>query len=337
MKSGWDQSIQYQPQETIQTFQYKQLEELLLYLQANSPFYRKMFAENKSDISGIKSLEDLQHLPFTTRADLQARNKDFLCIPVEDAIDFVRVPGIQGEQVILGLTENDLERLIYNEKLSFQTLGLTPEDILQVMTDNNDQFMYGIACFGGARRLGIPVCRSGKAIPRMQWELLRRLGSTVAISDPSFVFQMAEFVRQELIESEKSSLQKWIIQGRSLRQKDLNFNSFGDKILNEWKNIQPFSVFFSVEAQASFSDCEAGIGAHLQPELAIAEFIDAEGNPVPSGEEGELVITSLRIEGTPLLRFRTGEMVTHYTESCACGRNTVRITGFGCTKQNDPC
>ena len=103
--------------EKIKIFQEKKLAELLAYISENSPFYKRLFAGQNIDISKVKTLEDLQHLPVTTKEDLQQYNDDFLCVPQHKIIDYASTSGTLGDPVTFGLTDSDLDRLAYNEAI----------------------------------------------------------------------------------------------------------------------------------------------------------------------------------------------------------------------------
>ncbi|MDR1698356.1 MAG: AMP-binding protein, partial [Prevotellaceae bacterium] len=318
--------IQYKSRKEIKVFQNKKLSEALAYLQAKSPFYKEMFAKNSIDISKVKNTDDLRHLPTTSKLDLQTRNNDFLCVGQEEVIDIVSTSGTLGQPVFFHLTDNDLKRLACNEKLSFETAGLTRSDTLQLMTTIDRRFMAGLAYFMGARELGMSVCRVGNGIPELQWDTLNQIRPTAAMVVPSFMCKLIDHAKKEGINFEKSSLKKIICIGEALRNPDFTLNTLGTKINTEWGSLQLFSTYASTEMQFSFTECEAGHGGHHQPELIIVEFLDADGNPVREGEEGEVTITSLGVEGMPLLRFKTGDIVYHYAEPCTCGRNTIRLS-----------
>ena len=277
-------------------------------------------------IDKIKTVEDLQSIPTTDETALQTRTFDFCCVPREKIIDIVTTSGTLGEPVIFGLTENDLQRLAYNERLSFETVGLNRNDIMQLMTTIDRRFMAGLAYFLGARELNMGICRVGNGIPELQWDTIRRIHPTVAMVVPSFICKLIDYAKQENIDYLSSSLRKFICIGESIRKPDFSYNTLGEKITGQWEDICLFSTYASTEMQTSFTECLEGKGGHLQPELIIAEFLDSEGKPVKSGEEGEITITTLGIEGMPLLRFRTGDMVIHNTDLCRCGRNTLRLS-----------
>ena len=110
-----------------------------------------------------------------------------------------------------------------------------------------------------------------------------------------------------------------------MRDQNFELNSLGKKIKEKW-DVDLFATYSSTEMSATFSECEYGCGGHHHPELLIVEIIGEDDNPVPEGEVGEVVITTLGVEGMPLLRFRTGDMACIHPEPCRCGRQTFRIS-----------
>jgi phenylacetate-CoA ligase len=101
-------------------------------------------------------------------------------------------------------------------------------------------------------------------------------------------------------------------------------NTLAKKITEKW-DIKLFSTYASTEMSTAFTECEHGTGGHHHPELIIVEVLDANNEPVPDGEPGELTFTTLGIEAMPLLRFKTGDIVQLHKEPCACGRSTLRV------------
>ena len=111
--------IEYKDLQEQKAFQETKLAELLAYLQTNSTFYKRLFREKKISISKVKTLEDLANLPVTTKEDIFHSNEDFICVSKDDIIDHVTTSGTLGEPVIFPLTNKDLDRLAYNEYISF--------------------------------------------------------------------------------------------------------------------------------------------------------------------------------------------------------------------------
>jgi phenylacetate-CoA ligase len=308
----------------IKIFQEQKLSEMLAYVNQHSPFYKKLFAAQNIDISLIKTLEDLQHLPVTTKEDLQLQNDDFMCVPVNKIIDFATTSGTLGEPVTFGLTDKDLDRLAYNEAISFDCAGIKEGDIVQLMTTIDRRFMAGLAYFLGLRKMKVGVIRVGAGIPELQWDSILKYKPNYLITVPSFLLKLIEYAEAHNIDYNNSGIKGAICIGESLRNQELEMNTLSKKITEKWQ-INLFSTYASTEMSTAFTECEHAIGGHHHPELIIVEVLDDNNNPVKEGESGELTFTTLGIEAMPLLRFKTGDIVKLHHEPCACGRNTLRI------------
>ena len=118
-----------------------------------------------------------------------------------------------------------------------------------------------------------------------------------------------------------------------LREQDFSLNLLGRRIKEKW-DVDMFATYSSTEMGATFSECEYGMGGHVHPELIIVEIIGDDNLPVPDGEVGEIVVTTLGVEGMPLLRFRTGDMAAKCVERCRCGRYSYRLTPLVGRKNN---
>ena len=308
----------------IKIFQEQKLAELLTYISENSPFYKRLFAGRNIDISKIKTLEDLQYLPVTTKEDLQQYNDDFLCVPPHKIIDYASTSGTLGDPVTFGLTDFDLDRLAYNEAISFACAGITEGDVVQLMTTIDRKFMAGLAYFLGLRKLKVGVIRVGAGIPELQWDSILKYKPSYLITVPSFLLKLIEYAEIHGIDYNNSSIKGAICIGESLRNEDFSMNTLSKKIAEKW-NIKLFSTYASTEMSTAFTECEHGIGGHHHPELIIVEVLDENNIPVKNGEVGELTFTTLGIEAMPLLRFKTGDIVQLHDEPCSCGRNTLRV------------
>ena len=316
--------IEYASKSEINNFQVEKLKELLGYLSRNSAFYKRLFKTHNIDIETINSLEDLVAIPTTSKDDLQNYNDDFICVPKNKIIDYVTTSGTLGEPVIFALTDKDLDRLAYNEAISFACAGVTSDDVIQLMTTIDRRFMAGLAYFLGARKLGSGIIRVGNGIPELQWDSILKFKPTYIIAVPSFLLKLIEYAQQNHININTSGIKGAICIGESLREQDFSLNSLSEKIKQNW-DIELYSTYASTEMNTAFTECEAQQGGHHHPELLIIEILDDENQPVSAGEAGELTITTLGIEGMPLLRFKTGDIVKAHSEKCSCGRNTKRL------------
>lgn len=311
-------------QDEIKEFQNSKLIELLKYLNENSPFYKRKFKSENIDISTITKISDLQKLSLTTKDDLQQFNDDFICVERNQIIDYVTTSGTLGKPVTFALTDKDLDRLAYNEAISFACAGVTKDDVVQLMTTMDRRFMAGLAYFLGVRKLGAGMIRVGAGIPELQWDSILKFKPTYLIAVPSFLLKLIQYAEANDIDFNASSVKGVVCIGESLRNDDFSFNTLSKKITEKW-DIKLYSTYASTEMGTAFTECEFSQGGHHHPELIITEIIDENGQLVKNGEEGELVITTLGFEALPLLRFKTGDVVKAYYDSCDCGRNTMRL------------
>ena len=293
--------IEYQPLDVIKKYQEVRLCETMEYLNAKSPFYSKMFNDNHIDIEKI--------------------------------IDYITTSGTLGDPVTFACSEKDLQRLAYNEKISFICAGLRPGNIMQLMTTIDKRFMAGLAYFLGIRDLGASIIRVGNGIPELQWDTIRRIKPDTILCVPSFILRLIQYAEEHGIDYKNSTIRRIIGIGEGLRDQNFNLNLLGKKIKEKW-DVQLFATYSSTEMSATFPECEYGCGGHHHPELIIVEIIGENDAPVKDGEVGEVVITTLGVETMPLLRFRTGDMASIHTEPCRCGRKSFRISPLVGRKNN---
>lgn len=309
----------------VSKLQEQKLQQLLVYVKERSPFYREMFAKQNIDINSIQTLADLTKLPLTTKEDLQQRNNDFLCVDPKEVIEYTSTSGTLGNPVTIALTENDLQRLTINEYNSFVCAETTYADTYQLMLTLDRQFMAGIAYYMGLRKLGAGIIRLGPGVPSLQWETILRLKPSAIVAVPSFILKLIKYAKENGIDLNHSSVKKAICIGENIRNTDFSYNILGKKITEAW-NIRLYSTYASTEMQTAFTECSAGKGGHLQPELMIVELLDEHNQQVSPNTPGEVTITTLGVEGMPLLRYKTGDMCMYFDEPCACGRNSLRLS-----------
>ena len=322
----WVPEIEKQSQADIVALQEKKLQEVLAYVNEHSAFYKQLFKEHNINVSAIKTLSDLTKLPTTCKDDLQRENDAFRCVPKSAIVDYASTSGTLGTPVTFGLTDNDLNRLAYNEAISLACAGIKKGDVVQLMTTIDRRFMAGLAYFLGVRQLGASIVRVGAGIPELQWDSIRLYEPTYLIAVPSFLLKMIAYAEKNGIDYEASSVKGVVCIGESLRNQDFSNTLLAEKIAEKWKGIKLYSTYASTEMSTTFTECEYQQGGHHHPELIITEVLDDVGNRVGENESGELTITTLGVEAMPLIRFRTGDIVTMHTGTCACGRNTARVS-----------
>jgi phenylacetate-CoA ligase len=317
--------IELQSPEVIQKYQEIQLHKLVAYLAEYSVYYKSLFLKEKIDPAKIKLLSDLQNIPLTDKNHLQLYNNDFICVARDKIIDYITTSGTLGDPVTFAMSDKDLDRLAYNEYISFSCAGGKPGDIFQLMTTLDKRFMAGLAYFLGIRKLGAGIIRVGNGIPELQWDSIKRFSPNNIIVVPSFILKIIKYAEENNIDYRNSGIKRAVCIGENLRNQDFSLNLLGQKIKDKW-DIELISTYASTEMATSFTECTYGCGGHHHPELIITELLDENGRPSEEGEPGELTITTLGVEAMPLLRFRTGDICTFHHSPCACGRKTKRIS-----------
>ena len=321
---NYQPEIEFAPPQEVQTLQLANLNRLLEYVRKNSPFYARHFQRHGFSSASLKSLEELAAIPVTTKDDLQTSYQDFLCIPKNRIAEFTSTSGTLGKPVTIALSANDIQRLAYNEAISFACADGSEEDVYQLMLTLDRQFMAGLAYYEGIKKLGAGLIRTGPGLPAMQWETIERLQPTTLVAVPSFVVKLLEYATEHAIDVTKTSVKKIICIGENIRTDALQPNTLANRITALWK-VDLYGTYASTEMQTAFTECKHGTGGHHHPELLLVELLDDNNNPVQEGEAGEICITTLGVEAMPLIRYKTGDIARMHSERCACGRTSVRI------------
>ena len=317
------EDVQFESREKTDHLQQDALIEHVNYCLRRSPFYSRRYNDSFKEIT---SLVDLAKLGFTSKDDLLKWNDEFLAVPKADIVDTCFTSATVGTTPVnFLLTQNDLQRLAYNERIAFQISGVQREDTVAICVAMERGFMAGLAYFLGGVELGAHMIRVGaSAGPQHIWSLLKTHQPSVIIGVPSVLANVTKSAIKEGEDPASLKIGRILAIGEPLRDEKLNLLSSIQRIEQMW-NAPLYSTYASTEMSTSFAECRERQGGHLRPELIYVEIIDEEGNEVREGEIGEVVVTPLGIEGMPLLRFKTGDMSFMIHEPCPCGRTTRRI------------
>ena len=318
-------AIEYRPWPEQIALQEAKLQELMAYLQERSPFYRRHFAAHGIDPGQICTVQDLTRIPPIGKDELHRHPDDFLCIPPDQVAEYTATSGTLGQPVSIALSAGDLQRLAYNEALSFALMGVGAGDKVQLMLTLDRQFMAGMAYYLGVQQAGAAAIRTGPGLPDLQWNTAKRLGATAAVAVPSFLLRMGNALREKGVDPASSSLQAALCIGESIRQPDGSPNALATALQKVWP-LRLHSTYAATEMQTAFTECVHGCGGHLHPELLILEILSEDGTVVDPGEWGEVTITTLGVEGMPLLRYRTGDICRLDVSPCACGLHSPRLS-----------
>lgn len=297
------------------------LAEHIKYCRSKSPYYAKIFRDIPAGTAG-NSFDILSSMPFTTKDNLAENIRFFTAAPESDIRDIAFSSGTTGAPLPIVYTENDLQRLAYNEQKAFMSCGMAREDKVLLTCTMDRCFIAGLAYREGARAVGASVIRNGLNSLESHGAAIAVIKPTIIIGVPSFLKKLINFLKDQNIDH--SSVKKLICIGEPVRNSDLKLSLIG-RLLEECWGSKVYSTYASSETITSFCDCEAGCGGHLHHDLAILEIIDDNGKRCAPGQLGEVVITPLQMEGMPLLRFKTGDISLYFDGKCECGRCTPRL------------
>jgi phenylacetate-CoA ligase len=297
---------------------------------SNVDFYRKKFDEAGLTPDDLKTLDDLQRIPFTHRKDLMDNYPyGMFAVPLRDVIRLQFPLGMYGNPIVIGYTREDLK--IWRQVVAriMVGVGITEHDIIQVA------FNYGL--FVGANRfnqsaelIGAAVIPASIASAEVQLRIMQDFRSTVLTSAPSFALYLAEAVEKRGIDPRTLSLRIGLFGAESWPEEVR-------KVLEEKLNIQAYEIFGVNELiePGVAGECMAKNGLHVFEDHFLPEIIDPlTGKVLEEGREGELVLTTLTASGYPLLRYRTSDVTSLHTGPCSCGRTMIRMTKV--LKRTDP-
>jgi len=290
----------------------------------NSPFWAKHLADADISPQDILNAEDLKRIPPLYKDDLAEAGADLWCVDSREVVDVVTTSGTTGIPTLVPLTNNDIQRLGYNEFLSFACAGIAPSDTVLLAVTMDRCIMAGLAYYEGLRQTRATAVRVGSGSPAMLLRLIDRLAPSAIVSVPSFLKVVAKYALEQEIDLVDSSVTKLICIGEPVRNANLKLTPLASEIEADW-GAKVFSTYGATEISGSLCECLAGQGGHLHPELLHIEILDECENAVKDGHIGQLVVTTLGVEAMPLIRFCTGDMTYMIPEKCSCGRKTPRI------------
>ncbi len=305
----------------LEKLQLERLKAQVAYVYEKSPFYQRTFADKGVKPGDIQSLADITKLPFTSKLDFRD-NYPFglLCVPMKQVVRFHSSSGTTGKPVVAPYTQGDIDTWAEVMARTLATAGATSEDVIQ------NAYGYGLFTGGlgfhyGGEHLGAAVIPASGGNTKRQILLMQDLGTTVLTCTPSYSLIINETARDMGIDLRETKLrlgvcgaEPWSEQMRNEIQ-----NKMGISAINIYGLTEIIGPGVSVE-------CPFLCGMHIAEDHFLAEIIDPEtGEPLPHGETGELVLTTLTKEAQPVIRFRTKDITSLNAEPCQCGRTHVRM------------
>lgn len=318
----YDEEFETLPRQALEALQLKRLRSVVERVYENVPFYKRSFAEAGIKPEDVRSLEDLRRLPFTLKQDMRdSYPYGLFAAPMEEIVRIHASSGTTGKPTVVGYTKKDIDTWTKLMARSFVTAGVHKGDIIH-NAYGYGLFTGGLGAHYGAECLGASVIPMSGGNTKRQIMIMKDFGSTVLTCTPSYSLYMAEAAKEEGIDFRSLQLrvgifgaEPWSESMRNEIEAKLNLTAIDIYGLSEI--MGPGVAIECVEAKS---------GLHIWEDHFIAEIIDpATCKPVPDGEKGELVITTITKEGIPLIRYRTRDITSITREPCSCGRTHARI------------
>jgi phenylacetate-CoA ligase len=295
----------------------------------NIPYYRQRMQEMGLAPEDIKSVDDLKHLPFTTKSDLHD-NYPFglFAVPMSEIIRIHASSGTTGKATVVGYTRHDIG--IWSEVMArtFTAAGAGKSDFIQIAYGYG-LFTGGLGAHYGGEKIGATVIPISGGNTKRQLQLMEDFGTTVLACTPSYAAYLAETIEESGISRDKLKLRVGVFGAEPWTE---NMRREIEKRLRI-KAIDIYGLSEVIGPGVSF-ECEHQCGLHINEDHFIPEIIDPDTLEVlPEGELGELVFTTITKEGLPLIRYRTRDLTRLNFDKCACGRTIVRMNK--CTGRSD--
>ena len=319
----WNKEIECMSRDEMTALQSKKLVKLVKYVYDNVPFYRKKMEKVGLLPEDIKSIEDIVKLPFTTKDDLRD-NYPFglFARPQKDIVRIHASSGTTGKATVVGYTRNDLESWSECGARCFSMAGVTDEDIIQVAYGYG-LFTGGLGAHDAVTKIGAMVVPMSTGNSKKLITMMNDFGATAIACTPSYLLHLTELLEAENLIG-KIKLKKAICGAEPWTEKMRND-------IESRLHIKAYDIYGLSEVMGPgvACDCDYHKGLHVCEDHFYPEILDSKTLlPVPEGETGELVFTTLSKEGLPLIRYRTKDLTSISYEKCECGRTSPRLSRF---------
>ncbi|PWM46589.1 MAG: phenylacetate--CoA ligase [Clostridiales bacterium] len=317
----FQKDIETMKRKDIEALQLERLKYTVKYCYDNVPFYRKRLTEAGVLPEKIKTLKDIQYIPYTTKTDIRDNYPyGLFAVPLDKIVRIHASSGTTGKPTVVGYTKNDLDMWSNSVARIGASVGVHSGDIAQI------SFGYGLftGALGlhcGLEKLGVAIVPISSGNTDKQLMVMQDFRTSVLIATPSYALYLAEQLREKGIDPKSLSLRVGMFgsEPSTLKMRDEIESSLGVFATDNYGLSEVCGPGIS-------GDCEFRCGQHIAEDYFLPEIINDEtGDVLEEGEEGELVFTTLCKEGIPLLRYRTRDLTSLTYETCKCGRTHARM------------
>ena len=318
----WNEEIETMPRRKLEEHQFKLFREHIKFCYNSSTFYRHKLKNAHVSPEDIKSLEDIQRIPFTTKDDLRDNYPlGMLAVGSDEIVEVHASSGTTGNPVVGAYTKRDMD--IWGELMArcLYTAGVRRQDVVHIAYGYG-LFTGGLGFHYGAQNLGATIIPVGGGMTQRQVKLMKDLGATVLCCTPSFALYLAETMAKEGIDP---------IIDLELRTGLFGAEPWSEKIrerIEQQLGVKAYDIYGLTElcGPGVSVECSQKNGLHIWEDHFLIETIEPKtGEVLSNGESGEMVFTPLTKAGLPLLRYRTRDISIINKESCSCGRTHARM------------
>lgn len=318
----WDKEIELLPREELEALQLARLKKTIG-AAGKAPFYHRTFSDHEITPDQIKSLQDLRRLPFTTKLDLRNGFPDgFLAVDRSEVVRMHASSGTTGTATVVYHTQKDVDRWTDLVARCLYMAGVRRSDVFQNMMSYG-LFTGGLGLHYGAERIGVMVIPMGVGNSRRQISFMRQFGTTVAHIIPSYSLKLLETFEEMELDPRKDTQLRILVVGAEPHSEEVR-----ERIEEAYGVFAANSYGLSeMNGPGVAFECPHKSGSHLWEDAYILEIVDPDTlEPLPDGETGEIVLTTLRREAMPLIRYRTRDLAMVHHGSCSCGRVHRRLS-----------
>ena len=287
-----------------------------------SPFYRKRFAESGISPQDIRTLDDIVKIPFTTKQDLRDNYPFGLCtVGLDQVVRLHSSSGTTGKPTVILHTQRDLDQWADAVARCLYMAGLRPGDIFQ-NTSGYGMFTGGLGFQYGAERLGLLTVPAAAGNTKRQIKFITDFGTTAIHAIPSYAGRLYEVMAEMGIDPQKDTRLKTLVIGAEPHSEEQR------RRIEQMLGVRAYNSFGMSEmcGPGVAFECQEQNGMHIWEDYYIVEVVDPVTlEPVPEGEVGELVLTTINREAMPLLRYRTRDLTRILPGECPCGRRHKRL------------
>ena len=288
----------------------------------NSPFYKKRFTEYGLKPEDIKTLDDIRKIPFTTKQDLRDNYPFGLAaVPMDQVVRLHSSSGTTGTPTVILHTQHDLDEWANAVARCLYMVGLRPGDVFQ-NSSGYGMFTGGLGFQYGAERLGMLTVPAAAGNTKRQIKFITDFGTTALHAIPSYAGRLYEVMEEMGIDPRKDTKLKTLIIGAEPHSEEQR------RRIEDMLGVKAYNSFGMSEmcGPGVAFECKEQNGLHIWEDYYIVEIVDPNTlEPVPEGEVGELVLTTINREAMPLLRYRTRDLTRILPGECPCGRHHRRL------------